>query len=118
MPEHNKRTFTYADIETFYKKHWKDDDRCTYELKSVHLLPELSPPTWQVEQITTYKSGVAYHFTFILVELRRLNGKPWLTMATLEKIPSGFASVEEEDAEIERQFQAWKKEQEEKKGHV
>lgn len=112
-----KRTFTYADIEAFYNKHWANDDNHIYELRSVHLLPELSPPTWQVEHTVTYRDfGVTYHFTFILVELTRYNGKPWLTMVSTKELPAGFATSEEEDAEIERQFQAWKKEQEEKKG--
>lgn len=109
-----KRAFTYADIEKFHQEHWGKYETPVYTLTSIKLLTEVSPPTWQIEHKGTYSDGDVYNYTLILVQQTNFDGTPWLNLPYWQELPSGLASVEEEDAEMERQVQTVRDEWEKK----
>jgi hypothetical protein len=95
-----ERHFTYADIEAFFIERTAEIDKRSgskgvHELKSISLLPELSPPTWEVHYAATYHKGERDEWTnycdMLVIEKRDGDGKPWLNGPMSEELPKGCA---------------------------
>jgi hypothetical protein len=97
------RAFTYADIEKFYLKHWGKYEVPKYSIVSIELLTDVQPPTWIVEHVGVYSDGYKHEMrTLILTQGTNFDGTPCIDLPIPQKLPTGFSSVQEEDAEIER----------------
>jgi hypothetical protein len=119
-----ERIYTHADIAAFFTSNFGKIKDPTYELRKISLLPQISPPAWEVSYIATYHSpyGSNTHFDeVVILQLTREDGTPYLNLAHATELPAGFSTPQEEDAEIERreqaQLEAWRKKWEAERAH-
>jgi hypothetical protein len=73
--------FTRADIEAFFNRHYSTQDYPKCEIESVHLLPELSPPTWRVRYKAAYADSRTLYFDLVITQFDSVVG-PYLNLVT------------------------------------
>lgn len=78
MPESK---FTRADVAAFFARHYSTQDYPKCEIEFIHILPELSPPSWRVCYKATYRDRDWLYFHLIVVQFDSVVG-PYLNLAT------------------------------------
>lgn len=101
------RTFTRADIEAFFNKHWGKSQEPKNELSAVRLLPELEPPCWHIRYMALWHKPYEHsnYYSLLVIQKTRVDGTLYLNLPDETELPEGLATPAEEDAEIARRKQ-------------
>ena len=96
------RVFTATDITAFFNQFWgKMAGPPSNALRSIKLLPELTPPTWHIDYVAVYPEKVVF-CTLTVVQLAREDGTPYLNLPTTLELPEGLPTPQAEDAAMAR----------------
>ena len=107
MPEQRtERVFTRADImKHFNKTHsGQRSDNSTWEVLTVSLLPDVSPPIWVLEYKVIHPGPPArsYYLQSLIQQLPNLRRGYYLSWVETTELPVGCTTPQEEDAELAR----------------
>ena len=100
-----ERAFTRADIEAYFNKTFGklNTGTDTWSVRDVELVGNVGRPAWLVSfTVDSFGGTYRYGDTLLVVQDRYYNGTPRLSLSDNIKLPTGCATVQEEDEELRK----------------